>query len=299
MSYKVHTDDPLPGFNIGGGNIVGTKVPCSWFENESKTIFWDCPGFGDPRGPKEDILNIFSVNELFKPKAKVLLVVDVSTLMVDRATKFLDLLNEVTDLFSDTPEFKQGFSMVVSKKRNDQNVLSYLKNDVLTLNQNQQAKLTPAVRELLEFIVLNPQKISSFPYPEQLGKYTPNMQPVRESINSAIPMENPKPTIRVFGRALLYVDSLGANLNNYISQYIKTDGHSVMKNYCNNLMMENEDSLEQLINRFQLFERGLRNLQAVIVPENPMLFAEKLKEIFKNLNFEDIPLQLEETLFRI
>lgn len=298
MEIKVHTNDPLPGFNIGAGNSVGTKAPCSWFDPEINAVFWDCPGFGDPRGSKSDIINAFSIHELFRPNSKILLVVDASNLKVNRATGFLKLLNELIGLFPDNQEVKQSLSMVFSKTSPIQNILDYLRDDILTLNQVDQIELTPDVRGVLNFIVTNPQRISSFPCPVGLGEYAPNIQPIKESIHSASYMVNPRPQIRIFGDSLLYVDSLSDNLNNYLTDHVKMNIHTSIVRHCNNLMGNQMLPIEELINTFRSFERNLEDIKNIVAPENPNAFPESLHAIFdNNLNVEDIKNTIENIYF--
>ena len=45
----------MPGIITGHGLESETKLPCR-YKN-----FYDCPGFGDTRGPVQEILNIFKV----------------------------------------------------------------------------------------------------------------------------------------------------------------------------------------------------------------------------------------------
>lgn len=77
--------NPLPGFHIGNGNRVGTTLPCAWGQ-ANEPVFWDCPGFGDPRGEKADILNAFTIHETFKGKLKFLLLSEESFIRDTRAS---------------------------------------------------------------------------------------------------------------------------------------------------------------------------------------------------------------------
>jgi hypothetical protein len=277
---------------------VGTKAPCSWFDPETNAVFWDCPGFGDPRGSKSDITNAFSIHELFRPNSKILLVVDASNLKVNKATGFLKLLKELAGLFPDNQELNQSLSMVFSKTSPIQNILNYLRDDILTLNQVDQIELTPDVRGVLNFIVENPHRISSFPCPVELGEYAPNMQQIRESIHSASYMANPRPQIRIFGDSLLYVDSLSDNLNNYITDHVKMNTHTSIVRHCNKLMGNQMLPIEELINTFRSFERNLEGIKNIVVPENPNAFPESLTAIFdNNINVEDIKNIIENIYF--
>ena len=292
IGFRVHTDDPLPDFNIGDGNIVGTRFPCAWFDHQNNAVFWDCPGFGDPRGAKADIVNAFSIHQLFKPNIKIVLTIQEQHLILDRATGFLKLLNELTNLFPDNQQINQGLSIIVSKQNEANNIPGYLERQILPLTQQDQVELTQPVRNLLEFLVAHPERISSFPKANGLGIYNPNMQMVRQSINSANYIENPRPNIRVSGDALLYIDSLGKSLNQYIAKYMKNNGHITIIDYCNSLMSDQPDL--PLINRFKSLGRDLRDIQNLVVPQNPNVFPERLNAIFgNNFNVSDIRTTIE------
>jgi GTPase SAR1 family protein len=291
VGLKVHTNDPLPHFNIGQDARVGTKIPCSWFDPRTQVVFWDCPGFGDPRGAEADIINAFSINKLFRPNSKILMVVDIATFVIDRATKFLELINELTALFPNHQELSDSLSIAVSRKQVFQDIPAYLRDQILTLTQREQAKLTPNVRRVLSFMVTHPERISSFPYPDKVGEYRPNMRSIRESINSASYMTNPKPQIRLFGDALLYLDSLGRNLNNYIIDHIKTNIHTSIVRHCNNLAGNREVPIETLISTFQSFERDLTSIQNFILPDKSHLFPEILFSISNKINLQGISFQ--------
>lgn len=292
IGFRVHTNEPLPDFNIGDGNIVGTRFPSAWFDHQNNAIFWDCPGFGDPRGAKADIVNAFSIHQLFKPNIKIVLTVEEPLLTINRATGFLKLLNELTNLFPDNQQINQSLAIIVSKQNEAHNIPGYLEHQILPLTQQDQIELTQPVRNLLEFLVAHPERISSFPKANGLGIYNPNMQMVRQSINSANYIENPRPNIRVGGDALLYIDSLGKSQNHYIAEYMKNNGHITIIDYCNNLVSDQPDL--PLINRFKSLGRDLRDIQNIVVPQNPNLFPERLNAIFcNNFNVANIRATIE------
>ena len=38
-----------------------TKVPNLWIDKTTNEAYWDCPGFGDNRGPEQEIINGFYI----------------------------------------------------------------------------------------------------------------------------------------------------------------------------------------------------------------------------------------------
>src|SRR3954447_23453064 len=56
--FTINANIPLEGMEIVDGCVSKTALPSSWNE------YWDCPGFGDTRGPVQDIVNAFSIYKL-------------------------------------------------------------------------------------------------------------------------------------------------------------------------------------------------------------------------------------------
>jgi hypothetical protein len=70
--YKIENVKPLPGIITGHGLESETKLPCR-YKN-----FYDCPGFGDTRGPIQEILNIFSIHKLTERSQKIKVIITIS-----------------------------------------------------------------------------------------------------------------------------------------------------------------------------------------------------------------------------
>ena len=301
-SFVLDTNNPLPGFKIEHQYIAGTKYPCSWYDEDSQTVFWDCPGFGDPAGAQKEILNAFSIHQLFKPNTKILLVAPESDLSNDgRATGFLKLLNQVTGLFSENQqlELRDSFSVIVSKHQNiPPNIPGHLQQNILPLTQQDQIELTLPVRGLLQFLVAHPERIASFPRATALGLYAPNMNPLRQAIHSSNYMLNPDPRIRLADNANIYIDGLGASLNNCLVEYMGNQGNASIINYCNYLINAHPGSVQQLRATFRDLVRTLENLQNVVTAQNPSSFSQTLSGIFGNhFDVNDINQTIEQIKF--
>lgn len=301
-SFILDTNNPLPDFKIEHQYIAGTKYPCSWYDEDSQTVFWDCPGFGDPGGAQKEILNAFSIHQLFKPNTKILLVAPESDLSNDgRATGFLKLLNQVTGLFSENqqPELRDSFSVIVSKHQNiPPNIPGHLQQNILPLTQQDQIELTLPVRGLLQFLVAHPERIASFPRATTLGLYAPNMNPLRQAIHSSNYMLNPDPRIRLADNANIYIDGLGASLNNCLVEYMGNQGNASIINYCNHLINIHPGSVQQLRGTFRDLVRTLENLQHVVTAQDPSSFSQTLSGIFGNhFDVNDINQTIEQIKF--
>ncbi|MGV8949341.1 MAG: lipase family protein [Candidatus Paracaedibacter sp.] len=284
-SYQVDTNNPLPDFNIQHQNIAGTRLPCSWYDVNFNILFWDCPGFGDPRGPQSDIINSFSIHQLFRQNTQILLVC-LESLLDSRATNFLKLLNEMTALFPGSQDLKKSVSIIFSKQTRSYDIPTYLKNKILTLSQEDQDQLTLPVRDLLESLVTNPARISSLLSPTALGLYNPPMEPIKQAILATSYMNNPKPSINVSEGAILYINALGESLNGLITDYIRNQGNTSIIIYCDYLIGSHFELAGCLRETFRNFVVNLRKLQTLVTAQEPDLFPRGLTNIFGNQFFD-------------
>jgi energy-coupling factor transporter ATP-binding protein EcfA2 len=215
LGFNVHTDDPLPGFAVQHGYVVGTTIPNAWHSPRDNNLFWECP-FDDPRGPVAEIINAYCIHKVFKqPNTKILLVVEEDKLRLNRTKGFLELLKRVATFFPEekNPQLGRCLTLIISKQERCRNIAGYLQNDVLPLPIEHQNLLTPPVRNLLRELVADPGQIAFFPYPKEVGAYVPNMWPVRDAINATEYMNNPAPVVSLSAEATLILEKL-VNLAN-------------------------------------------------------------------------------------
>ncbi len=226
--------NPLPEFSPNANNGVGTTLPTAWRDNNGP-VFWDCPGFGDPRGARADIVNAFTIRETFKGKLKLLLIAEESFITNNRATQFLRLIKEATDILPNDQELAKSLSIVVTKQEKLRNPYAYISNQILTLPEDQQSNLTPRVRRFLELLV-NPRtsrRISLIPSPTVEGNYTPDLSSLRESLRTMTGAVNPRTNLVVSNEAKLLASNYAQTFNTQISDLIKNEGKKDIVRYCN------------------------------------------------------------------
>ena len=86
---------------IGHTDISETFLLNSYFENNLKYFFIDCPGFRDNRGEVINISNSINIRYLLAKiqNLKVMIVVNYQSLLNDRSSSFRDLIFNLKSLF--------------------------------------------------------------------------------------------------------------------------------------------------------------------------------------------------------
>ncbi|KAF0530318.1 50S ribosome-binding GTPase [Gigaspora margarita] len=74
--YIIYTETS-DGIDINDRSISQTTLPLC------RGIYWDCPGFGDTRGPVQNIINAYSIYKLVKNTKKLKVVVVASEYFKD------------------------------------------------------------------------------------------------------------------------------------------------------------------------------------------------------------------------
>lgn len=279
--FKLYPTRLLPGFNIGHDMAVGTKLPCLWFDNDNNIAVWNCPGFGDPRGSKEDIVNAFAINELLKGNVKILLALPESSLIDERGTRFFKLLNEITEAFSGDNQLAQNLSLVITHKSTD---TGDLHEGIRELHEANSPLLTPAASTLLRILTENPTRFAAFPKPSQEGPFERGRNQIRGSIRASQYVRDPMVNIRVSPEGTLLVGAFGERLNNYLTEYMKTESAQRIISYCNKLIDGHSGTLSSLRQNFSNFVTTLQALNNVS-SNSPGRFVEVLRPF---INVDDI-----------
>ena len=210
ITMRIDPSQVLQGFRIGGGRAPGTLLPTAYlhrYSADSSLVFWDIPGFDDPRGVDSDVTTLFAIDRVFAPpcRAKVLLTIDRDSLDTARGNDVLMRLKKLSRFFPNRRELLDCVSLVVTKQgwRADgtlsnpgEMLLDYLQSD----EDGYAGFANPAERDDVVSIVhalKNQGRIFSFPRPRTVGTYTDLAW--REPLLADIVMNCfPNPTVNVY-----------------------------------------------------------------------------------------------------
>lgn len=174
-SYKINVvGGVLPGFTIGHHLDSATTIPVSWYDRTSNLVYWDCPGFMDSRGERQEIINAFAVDQLFTSPSRIgiLLAIQESDFEGARGMEVIKRFNKIISLIPNQEQLKRSLSLVVTKKI-DARFTSHEKLMGL-LERSKKAKDVSQIEkaiDLLAFVVENPDRIFTFPEPRGKGEY--------------------------------------------------------------------------------------------------------------------------------
>ena len=118
FELDVKGKDYLPGLKIGHGVDSATTIPRSWYDQSNNLVYWDCPGFMDSRGEGQEIVNAFSIDQIFtKPsRIKIILAIQENELEGERGNHTLNRLRKVLNILPDIKTVKDGLTIVVTHK---------------------------------------------------------------------------------------------------------------------------------------------------------------------------------------
>lgn len=104
------------GPKMGSGKSV-TTAPKPWISPD-KTVYVDCPGFGDTRGPEHDITNGFLINRIFELAERVKIVWVVTEAQLENNNRYRELIEiskGFVGLFDNFDAVKDSVSVIVTK----------------------------------------------------------------------------------------------------------------------------------------------------------------------------------------
>ena len=196
------TKNPLPNFEIARVNNLGTKIPtCGVYEEDNletnKIAWWDCPGFMDPRGSEADIVNAFAIDRLFQnAMIKIILVVEESSLTVNRGGNFFELLDKISNSFVNQEQLKECLTLIITKQHysHPHSLLSeYAENEGSKKNNGENNVVLSNNRYgILDFLSKNKDRVACFPYPRENSEvYEFDKEAIIESIEKSHFIANP------------------------------------------------------------------------------------------------------------
>lgn len=173
-------DAELPGFTIGHGLASETSIPNVWHDKETNLIYCDCPGFMDSRGPEQEIVNAFAIDQLFTTggRIKILLTIEESEFESVRGNGVIFRLNKLLGLVPRIEQLKQALVLVVTKGSGEFSSQDKVEGFVADAYEEQTQRryagkptndLDDPI-DLLAHLIAN-QQIFAFPEPKVDGEY--------------------------------------------------------------------------------------------------------------------------------
>lgn len=307
----VKPQDRLPGFKIGHGVNAGTGLPASWYDSKANTVYWDCPGFGDPAGSEQEVVNTFAIHQLFKSTQPTKIVFVASESDADmnsgRANTFLNFLERVSDVLPDVTHAKppsQGVSLVITHQRYYQPHI-LLQEILKELNSSgTHAFKQGPVKNLVE-LLSHQSRSAALPEPSGPGQYSSDPKnKILGNLSATQPIISPKVNLVVSPDARLLVRNYGDKLNEKITQLINREGSKAVINFCNNQINKNTKTIVNLRTNLKNVEtnligikNGLLNLSTIqddqlqahlnaLFPQNGVTYfpTASLKEMVETLS---------------
>lgn len=176
------------GDEIVHGVRSGTTIPGLWKDPEGKVVYADCPGLEDTRGTLQRIRNAYYVQELFKNRNDVRLLIVVSgAFFEDRVGDFVKLLSDLKAMFRDDYLLKNGLSLVVTKHHPYSKSLPTIKRLMQDLSLQ---KENNSIKELLDYFSKGEDRIALFSRPRKAGPFQNDdeRKKILYNINASVPL---------------------------------------------------------------------------------------------------------------
>ena len=220
-----------PEMSVSHKPVSETAIPNSWKDTDNNVIYWDCPGFGDNRGPVQEIANAFYIKKLFdcSKNIKVLAITTQASFEEGRGVEFTNLMTSLSDLFIKAEDFAKSIVLVVTKADPGTQVgdVQEAISEILTSQFDESANqydaeiaknvLSDKHTQLLKHLADNPSQISLFSKPTKPGEISGETRDViKSAIDSAKPVSGFEVNISVSDKSKLRVSDLIIAVNDQI-----------------------------------------------------------------------------------
>lgn len=272
----------MDGLSISHTPRVGTNFPGAWYDQTNNLVYWDCPGFGDPRKEESDIRNAFAIHHLFENTQvplKILLVTSESLLM-NRGTEFLNLLNNITEKFPDD-RLLNCLSLVVTKQ---DRVNIGRRLNVLVAEEE---SLNNRAKQLLNHLATHPNQVAVFPHPAQNGAIGRNHKAgILLSINTAQFINDLIVCRTVDNATKTVIASLAQNLNEKVRDQVELDVGRVLVNHTKTTINGYNGPVDTLRQSLATLERDIKALKAIPNSAPDVFVADLEKILGRHQEFE-------------
>jgi energy-coupling factor transporter ATP-binding protein EcfA2 len=267
-------DNYIGAPEIGHTRNSQTTIPNKGQDNQG-TVYWDCPGFDDTSGPKQDIPNAFFLKKIFDTakKVKLVLVIEYGDLLHSRANHIKKLTDSLGELFNpkELPTILKGLSLVVTKTNYDVNVRNIKSNiyDILDADCFKQESIG---RGILQFLYNSGNSIAILNKPKELGPLAKSnnavllndLGKILWAINQAQFISKPQinivvspvSKIRIIELKTLVIQEISLQLSSFCKQINSHYEETVLKefghnNEANNVTTESQSATSYFGNWFQ------------------------------------------------
>jgi len=212
-------DEPLPKSSISHSLTSETTYPSHWED------YWDCPGFGDNRGPVTEIASAYSIYRLINSSQNSRFLIFCSEdEFRDRAQGIDRLIKFLGNTFLNIDDFVRSSCLVVSKSQlygpTNEGVLKNFFKQLL----QQRTNLTLSQKKILEFLAAHDSPVIFFPRPQSsedtLDAVEKHRTSILETIDSIPYSDQVKVGISISSDTHIFVRDLYEDISTDLSSFI-------------------------------------------------------------------------------
>lgn len=218
----------LEGEGVGKSLDSCTTIPVFVPSINEKYLFIDCPGFEDVRGYKQEILNAFSMDNIFENceghenKYKIILVASDGEFKVNRGAKLLNSISRLEEMIPIGNMLKKSIGLVITKGDPEYEGIEYIEelNESIITTKNPPHKLIM----MCNAFTSNPDHVFSFPRPSRKDKdkqYDFNDHEKLLEFLDKDPLINPKHCISISNEAKLKLKIIREDHSKKLSDTVK------------------------------------------------------------------------------
>ncbi len=269
----------LPGFTIGHGTDSGTTMPGFWADPVNRLVFLDCPGFLDSRGGAQDVVNAFSVDQLLAPPCQIRILLALQQSEIEdgaRGQEAASRLEKLCGLLPDMAQLTQSLCLVVTKKRG-------------SLSTGDLLGRVSGKHRLFDFLARNPERVFSFPYPEEREDayrlFTDRerlIEHLRDQRPGWRPVENPEHRVALDGAALEFVTNVRGRFGS---------ASGLIKNFVAGLRLEYAGKDKVLLQKWRDFAVDLRGLTPSVI-DTPSCLVEEIRRRLPSGQYDEVLSQI-------
>ncbi|RIB22920.1 hypothetical protein C2G38_2139996 [Gigaspora rosea] len=273
---EICCDDPLNNVDINNGSTSQTSLPY----NEGE--YWDCPGFGDTRGPVQEIINAYAIYKLIK--------ISETTIDEQSKKKLLNLFQKLGETFKNNNNLVEGLCLVVTRRKIFK--LEKMRNGFLKILKERDG-ISSSQRNILNLLSSDRSQFAFFDAPHEEGPISDkDKSEILNCIEKMTYIKNLEPSISIGSYAKSFIKNLIEKFDKEIENFIPQKFDSAFLNYINDLIDNHDNTVKKLRERLN----GLiEELKKISDAEDLQTFENNLDQILsivKLLNKNDLECEL-------